>query len=147
MRKAALCGLLASIFIACPLTGAWASGGKVYRSGAQTGASRTGVRIVVSGRRFSVVRISYPETCAGATPVIRDQFTFSAGKGAQFSGKVDSQGRFSGRFNAVLGHVMIKGQIAGRTIRIKSVEASSFTSSHGAKYSCHGNHTFNATRT
>jgi hypothetical protein len=118
-----------------------------YKSGAQTGTSKPGVRLVVKAGAFSVKRISYPEKCTGADPVIRDEFNFIAGSKAKLTGKIGKTGEFSGRFKSSDGTVKVSGLVRGHKATVKSSESNTFTpAASTARYTCRGSHTFHATK-
>src|SRR6478609_7393680 len=71
-----------------------------YRSGAQTGTTKPGVRIAIKAGSFAVKRISYPEKCTGGNPAIDDEFNFIEAQGATLTGKIKKNGHFSGRFQS-----------------------------------------------
>ena len=116
-----------------------------YRSGAQTGTLKPGLRLEVTAGKFAVNRISYPETCTGGGSVIRDEFNFVAGQGASLTGTIDKHGRFSARFSSIAGTVKVAGRLQGSSATTATSETNTFTPAGStARYTCTASHTFRA---
>ena len=118
-----------------------------YKSGAQSGTSKPGVRIAVKAGSFSVQRISYPEKCTGGDPEIDDEFNFIAGSSASLTGKIKANGHFSGKFQSSEGTVKVSGKVKGRKATVNSSETNKYTPPGStATYTCRGSQTFHAAK-
>jgi hypothetical protein len=118
-----------------------------YKSGAQSGTSKPGVRMTVKAGTFTVKRISYPEKCTGGDPEIDDEFNFIEGQGATLTGKIKANGHFSGKFQSSEGTVKVSGQVKGHKATVNSSETNKYTPTGStATYTCRGSHTFHAAK-
>ncbi len=118
-----------------------------YKSGAQTGTTKPGVRIAIKSGSFAVKRISYPEKCTGAKPEISDEFNFIEGQGATLKGKVKKNGHFSGKFQRNGDVVKVSGQVKGSKATVTSTEKNAYTPAGSTtRYTCRGSRTFHAVK-
>lgn len=117
----------------------------IYKSGAQTGIDKPGVRLSVKAGAFAVKRISYREKCTSGKHVLHDEFNFIAGRKASLVGEIGKHGHFSGRFHSTAGTVKVSGRVHGHKATVDSSETNTFKPADSTiLYTCHASHTFHA---
>jgi uncharacterized protein with FMN-binding domain len=115
-----------------------------YTAGSSTG---TGVDMRVKKGSFSVNRVSFKETCSNSSDSFDEPFAFVRGTEAKLTGKVKSDGRFSGSYHSSAGSVKVSGRVTGGKATVKATESGSYTPQGStASYKCSGSHTFHAKR-
>ena len=104
----------------------------------------SGVRMTVSGGKFSVKIIRFRETCH-FRGTFTEYFTFKSGTRAHLSGTIKADDTFSGKYVASAGYVKVHGSFSGPSATITATEGGDYnpaTTEH--PNSCYGKHTFHA---
>jgi hypothetical protein len=139
MKRITILALLAS---AATTAAAAANDGTYSQGNTKTGS---GVKMTVSGDRFSIKIVRFPETCHYGAKTIHEYFTFKSGTQAHLTGKVKASGAFSGKYVASAGQVKVSGTISGPAATIKATEGGPYNpASTVTPNACQGSRTFHA---
>src|SRR4051794_11864877 len=119
MRRSLL--LAATISLVC----AGVALAATYKAGRYEAGSSTkdGVSLQIRHGSFSVLRVSFIETCSNPNRSFTERFTFVKGSNAKLDGKINKKRHLSGRYESSAGVVKLTGTVKGSKATVKVAES------------------------
>lgn len=120
-----------------------------YKSGTYSvgnpSTKASGITLAIHKGSFSVQAMSFHEHCAATGSSFNDYFEFVSGSNAQIKGKINSHGKFSGKWSFPGGADKVSGTVKGSKATVKGSETSKYQpKSTSPVYTCTGSDTFHA---